>query len=155
MYSHGEITFLEIAVVWISTAPQSSSKVVVVVLGGLQWMRPTVTVMVLLPLIHNYNAAGGLENESLDMAVDNEQTFCLGFSSHRAPNQYVVLTAAEQHRHKKRKWVFKWRLMIIMNTPPSPAGVQKTYRETSLKVLLQSHGLPPRLHHGISVINWS
>lgn len=87
------------------------------------------------------------------MAVAYEQTFCLGFSSQRASNQYVVLTAAEQHRHKKRKWVFKWWLMIMKKKPLSPAGVQKTYRETSLKVLLQSLGLPPRLHHGISVIN--
>lgn len=36
---------------------------------------------------------------------------------------------------------------------PSPAGLQKTCRETSLKVLLQSPGLPPLPHRGISVIN--
>lgn len=121
--------FLEISVVWISTAPQSSSKstqIKLITYGGVvQWLRPTATVVVLQPLICIYNAAGGLENESLDMAVDNEQTFCLGFSSQRASNQYVVLTAAEQHRHKKRKWVFKWWLMIMKKPPPLPSWCTK------------------------------
>lgn len=110
--------------------------------------------MVLQLLICICNAAGDLLHEGLDMAADNEQTFCLGLSSQRASNQYVVLAAAGQHRHKKKKWVFKWWLMIMEPPTPTPqAGVQKTYREASLKVLLQSPGLPPRPHHGISVIN--
>lgn len=87
--------------------------------------------MVLQLLICISNAAGDLLNEGLDMAADNEQTFCLGFSSQRASNQYVVLAAAEQHRHKKKNWVFKWWLMIM--EPPHPHPHTPSWRTKDLQ----------------------
>lgn len=76
------------------------------------------------------------------------------FSRQRASNQYVALTAETQNAKVGVQMAADDNEKTPLPPPhPSPAGLQKTYRETSLKVLLQSPGSPPWPRHGIPVIN--